>query len=97
MQISEFKELAASHRLTNVNFIESGCGPMVVEVEFEGGKDLIRDAKGEVLTCANVTQAYDLCHKAGIHAANLVQVVPHDEVCAGVAMDYHRESIPLKF
>lgn len=97
MQISEFKALASSHRLKNVNFIESGCGPMVVEVEYDDGKELIKDSHGEVMTCTNVTQAYDLCHRAGVHSANLVQVVPHDEACSGVVMDYHRESIPLKF
>jgi hypothetical protein len=97
MQISEFKALAASHKLKAVNFIESGCGPMVVEIVYEGGKDLIKDSHGEVLTYTNVTHAYDVCHKAGVHEANLVQVVPHDEACGGVSMDYHRESTPLKF
>ncbi|ANG62899.1 hypothetical protein A8C75_10655 [Marinobacterium aestuarii] len=97
MQISEFKALVSSHKLKAVNFIESGCGPMVVEVEYEGGKDLIKNSDGAVFTCLNVTQAYDLCHRAGVHEANLVQVTPHDETCAGVVMDYHRDSIPLKF
>jgi hypothetical protein len=97
MQISEFKALVSSHKLKAVNFIESGCGPMVVEVEYDGGKALIKDSAGEVVTYANVTLAYDVCHRAGVHEANLIQVVPHDEAGGGQNMDYHRESTPLKF
>jgi len=97
MNVSDFEDLAQSSRLKAVNFVESGCGPMVIEVESDQGTDLIRDRHGEIITCQNVSQAYAVCQKAGVHEANLVQVIPHDETCSGVIMDYHRDSIPLKF
>lgn len=101
MNMSEFISLAEQHRLRNVNFIESGCGPMVIQVEYgrdaQTEKDLIKDENGVVITCKNVGQAYDICHRAGVHRANLVQVVPHDEACSSGFADYHSESIPLRF
>ncbi len=101
MNMSEFITLAEEHRLRNVNFIESGCGPMVIQVEYgkdaETEKDLIKDNKGDVITCRSVSEAYNICHKAGVHRANLVQVIPHDEACTNAFADYHSESIPLRF
>lgn len=101
MNISEFISLAEEHRLKNVNFIESGCGPMVIQVEYgqdaDTEKELIKDSEGAVITCKSVTEAYGICHKAGVHRANLVQVIPHDEACANSFADYHSESIPLRF
>ncbi|WP_027856027.1 hypothetical protein [Marinobacterium jannaschii] len=101
MNVADFKSLAEAHSLRAVNFIESGCGPMVIEVEYdkdsEPVRELIKDSHGEVVTCKNVTQAYGLCQKAGVHKANLVQVIPHDEACQAEYADYHRESMPLTF
>jgi len=101
MRISEFKSLASGPGLRGVNFVESSCGPMVIEVEFAKGgelhRELIKDSAGHVLTYSNITQAYDLCTRAGVHEANLVQVIPHDEACMGAFADYHKEALPLRF
>ncbi|MBY4676289.1 hypothetical protein [Marinobacterium arenosum] len=101
MRVADFKTLAGEHHIKNVNFVESSCGPMVIEVEFERGqevvRDLIKDSKGNVITYTNITQAYDVCSRAGVHRANLVQVIPHDEACVGMFAEYHRDAIPLKF
>ena len=101
MRISEFKSLASGPHLHNVNFVESSCGPMVIEVEVSQGeqvkRELLRDHKGEVVTCSCITKAYDLCTQAGVHKANLVQVIPHDEACMGAYAEYHRDAIALKF
>lgn len=101
MRVSEFRMLAQGPHLQAVNFIESSCGPMVIEVEFEQGVEnkraLIRNAQGEVITCRCITQAYDVCTKVGVHRANLIQVIPHDEACMGSYAEYHRESMPLRF
>jgi len=101
MNMSEFITLAEQHRLRNVNFIESGCGPMVIQVEYgydkNMTKDLIKDNDGAVITCRSVAEAYNICHKAGVHRANLVQVIPHDEACSNSYAEYHSESIPLRF
>jgi len=101
MRMSEFKSIANGPYLQKVNFVESSCGPMVIEVEFSQGeqvrRELIKDRKGDVVTCRCITQAYDLCSQAGVHEANLVQVIPHDEACMGSFAEYHKEALVLKF
>lgn len=101
MRYAEFKTLVSNDYLLNVNFIESSCGPMVIEVEYEidneHGKQLLKNDKGEVMSVNCITKAYDLCTNVGVHSANLVQTIPHDEACMGKYADYHSESMPLKF
>ncbi|MFW1678563.1 hypothetical protein ACFVYJ_12405 [Pontibacter sp. JAM-7] len=101
MNINQLSDLQKSQQLKSVNFIESGCGPMVIEIEFQRDKsylrELIKDDAGKVVTCSNITQGYDICHRAGIHHANLVQIIPHDEACYSEFADYHRSSLPLSF
>ena len=101
MNIEQMGMLKQQARIRGVNFIESGCGPMVIEVEFDDHdnrqKELIKDQEGKVVTCHNVKEGYDICLKAGIHEANLVQIQTHDEACSSDFADYHQDSIPLKF
>ncbi len=35
------------------------------------------------MTCRHLGEAYALCRSAGVHCAELVQIVSHDEACAG--------------
>lgn len=101
MNIDQLTDINEGHTLKGVNFIESGSGPIVIEVEFDQEdrlqKELIKDEAGNVVTCKNLKEGYDLCLKAGVHSANLVQIIPHDEACQSAYADYHRDSIPLKF
>ncbi|MCP4596745.1 hypothetical protein [Neptuniibacter sp.] len=101
MDIDELTDLHLQHHINAVNFIESGSGPMVIEVEFSRGGDrkreLIKDDEGRIITCKNIKEGYDICLKAGLHEANLVQIIPDDEVCRSEFADYHKEIMPLKF
>ncbi|MGH1462163.1 MAG: hypothetical protein ACRBB6_09010 [Neptuniibacter sp.] len=101
MNIDQLATVNETHTLKGVNFIESGSGPIVIEVEFDqdgdSRKELMKDAAGGVVTCKNIKEGYDICLKAGVHSANLVQIIPHDEACQSSYADYHRDSIPLKF
>tara|TARA_Y100000782_G_scaffold44521_1_gene50009 strand:+ start:940 stop:1248 length:309 start_codon:yes stop_codon:yes gene_type:complete len=100
MLISELKELRNNDLVKNVRFIESGCSPMVVEVEYGREslqKELIKTEKNSVLSFKNIRQAYDLCREAGINQAELVQVIPHDEACFGQYMSYDQQTMPLRF
>lgn len=100
MLISELKELRLNDLVKNVRFIESGCSPMVVEVEYGREffqKELIKTAQNSVLSFKNISQAYDLCREAGINQAELVQVIPHDEACSGQYMSYDQQVMALRF
>jgi len=101
MNSEQFEQLHKQQRLKAVNFIEAGCGPMVIEIEYDDqgqlNKELIKDDAGEVITCRNVKQGYDICLRAGVHEANLVQLETHDEAAYSEFADYHKDSIPLKF
>lgn len=101
MNVEQLATANHDHSLQVVNFIESGSGPIVIEAEFKQSgelhKELIKNEAGSVITCKNIKEGYDLCLKAGIHSANLVQIIPDDEVCQSSYADYHRELIPLKF
>lgn len=100
MQISEFRQLAAQHQVKQVRFIESSCSPLVVELHYGQStpkKDLLKNDQGEVVAFKNISQAYELCRDAGIHEAELVQIIPHDEACAGSYNSYDQPSMALKF
>lgn len=83
--------------LAKVRFIESSCGPMVIELETHNQRELLRDGSGNIISCKNITQAYSICRKAGFHTAELVQTIPHDEACAGSFASHDQQVIPLKF
>lgn len=101
MNLQELKDLAQHQQISHVNFVESGCSPLVIELSYEeqdhSKKALLKSDQGAVLSFRNIAQAYDICRKAGIHSAHLVQVIPHDEACAGEFVSYDQQSIPLKF
>lgn len=101
MDTEQLHELNQQQRIKTVNFVESGCGPMVLEVEYQKGegtiRELVKDHNGNVLTCQQVKEGYDICTKAGIHKANLVQIVTDDEASRSEYADYHKESVPLIF
>ena len=101
MDTEQLETLNQQQRIKTVNFIESGCGPMVVEVEYSKGdetvRELIKDADGNVITCQQVKDGYDICLKVGIHKANLVLINTDDEASKSEFADYHRESVPLIF
>ncbi|WP_299181716.1 hypothetical protein [uncultured Neptuniibacter sp.] len=101
MDTDQLELMLLQKRLKAVNFIESGCGPIVIEVEYaekdKVQKELIKDSQGEVVTCHNLKEGYDICLKAGIHEANLIQMDTDDEACQATFANYHREVIPLKF
>ena len=101
MNIEQLQELRLQQKVKAVNFIESGHSPLVIEVEYvdngETFKALLKDGDGVVTSYNHLKEGYDICLKAGIHTANLVQIETDDEVCQSEYADYHRESIPLKF
>jgi hypothetical protein len=100
MLISELKDMRRNDLIKKVRFIESGCSPMVVEVEYGNEtpkKQLIKTENDAVLSFKNISQAYELCREAGINEAELVQVIPHDEACAGSYVSYDQQAITLKF
>lgn len=98
MKISEFRRLANSHQIDKIRFIESSCSPMVIELTLnDQQRELLKNDRGEVISCKNITQAYAICREQGIHQAELVQVIPHDEACAGHYTAYDQQSIALKF
>lgn len=101
MNTHEFHSLAERQLINRVRFIESSCSPLVIELDYkqenQASKALLKSNDGQVITCKNVTQAYDICRAAGIHKAELVQVIPHDEACAGNTLAAEDQSIPLTF
>ncbi len=101
MNLEQLTDIKLKQQLKAVNFVESGHGPMVIEVEYENSdgiqRSLIKDNQGKVATYQHLKAGYELCLKAGIHEANLVQVETHDEACQSDYADYHRELIPLVF
>lgn len=70
----------------HVKFVASACGPMVIQVCYQQNGEiiekLIKDIYGEVVACHNLSQAYAVCRSAGVRQAELVQILPHLEVCA---------------
>lgn len=101
MNIRQLVDLSEARKLSRINFIESGSGPIVIEVEFKQGEKLrralLKDDHEQVITCRNLKEGYDLCLKANVHEAYLVQIIPHDEACHSAYAEYHRDAIPLKF
>lgn len=101
MDIDRMSDLFYAQQLSAVNFVESGSGPFVIEVEFRKGsqlcKELLKDKAGDVVTCKNLKEGYGICEQVGVHEANLVQIVPHDEACTSEYADYHKELMPLRF
>lgn len=100
MQISQLKQLVSANQLLNVRFIESGCSPIVIELNYQQGKQqhttlLKRDQ--QTLTCKCLEQAYCICREAGIHRAELVQILTHDETGSGYDSHTQRSSMPLTF
>ena len=87
MTIKLLKRLRKMRQLDTVRIIRNACAPMVLQVAFfDNGqlrKQLIRTREGGVMTCRHLGEAYALCRSAGVHHAELVQIVSHDEACAG--------------
>jgi len=50
-----------------------------------------------VVTCSNLAQAYAVCISAGVREAELVQMIPQDEACAGTGNAAATASLPLTF
>lgn len=86
MTKKQLAKLCRSDHSIRVRFIAPACGPMVAQVcldrDGEATRELLKDAKGGVITYQNLSQAYDLCRSAGVVEAELLQVIPHDEACA---------------
>ncbi|UTW02841.1 hypothetical protein KDX31_16075 [Amphritea atlantica] len=100
MQISEFKSYAQSKLITAVKFIESGCSPIVIELSYIKDKAMHRAllTRGtEVVTCKCLEQAYCICRDAGIHRAELVQIMTHDEACAGETLSGQHNPMIVRF
>jgi hypothetical protein len=101
MNIGQLSDLSVSRALLRVSFIESGNAPIVIEAEYkQSGKvrrSLLKDESGQVISCKNLKAAYDLCLKADLHEAYLVQIVPDEEACHSAYADYHKDTIPLRF
>jgi hypothetical protein len=101
MNIEKLQELQSGKKVHAVNFVESGCGPFVIEVEFKGKNglcnELLKNKEGQVISCNNLQEGYAICQQIGLHEANLVQIVPHDEACTSEYADYHKERMPLRF
>lgn len=101
MTIKLLKRLRKLRQLDTVRFIQNACAPMVLQVAFfENGqlrRQLIRTREGEVMTCRHLGEAYALCRSAGVHRAELVQIVSHDEACAGDRSAVTRPAMSLTF
>ena len=98
MKMSDFRSLANANKINRIRFIESSCSPIVIELtQQDQQRSLLKTDQGDVLSFKNIAQAYDICRQQGFHEAELVQVIPHDEACAGKYIDYDQQSIPLKF
>lgn len=101
MNIERLQELKAQQMIKAVNFIEAGHSPLVIEIEYvdQGQclRALLTDDEGVVISYNHLKEGYDVCLKAGIRKANLVQTETDDEVCQSAYARYHRESIPLVF
>ena len=101
MNTHEFRSLADAQQIEKVRFIESGCSPLVIELMYQQDKQpkrtLLRQQNGSVVACRNIAEAYSICRTAGVHHAELVQVLPHDEVCSGETQSAQSAGIPLKF
>ena len=83
MKLKDLKKKAKANEVTNVRFIAMACSRIVIEVVFgtNGDKALFRNHHGDVFIANNVASAQDVCLKAGIHKADLVQIIAHDEAC----------------
>lgn len=100
MQISQMKTYAQSKLITAVKFIESGCSPIVIELSYIKDKAMHREllTRGaEVVTCKCLEQAYCICRSAGIHKAELVQIMTHDEASAGDTLAGQNNPMLLRF
>lgn len=101
MRTGELGKLRRQGRPFSVKFIESSCGPMVIQVCFiRDGKEvskLLKGPAGDAITCSNLAQAYAVCASAGVREAELVQMIPHDEACAGTGNTAVTVSLPLTF
>ena len=96
----EFVDFSKNRLIKKVRLIESGCSPIVIEVEYGSDrvmKELLKAEDDQVMTFKNISLAYDLCRDAGIHEAELVQVIPHDEACAGQYLSYDQQAMTLRF
>ncbi|WP_372598657.1 hypothetical protein [Amphritea sp.] len=100
MQISQMKTYAQSKQITAVKFIESGCSPIVIELSYIKDEAMHREllTRGaEVVTCKCLEQAYCICRDAGIHKAELVQIMTHDEASAGDTLAGQNNPMMLRF
>lgn len=99
MTKKQLARLCKSGLPITVRFIAPACGPMVAQVcldrDGEARRELLKDEKGRVITHQNLSQAYDLCRSAGVVQAELVQVIPHDEACAGTGDAANRQAMAL--
>ncbi|MFY0678544.1 MAG: hypothetical protein JXR18_14800 [Neptuniibacter sp.] len=96
----ELVDFSKNRRIKKVRLIESGCSPLVIEVEYgtdQIQKELLKTEDNQVMTFKNITQAYNVCRDAGIHEADLVQIIPHDEACAGSYLSYDQQAMTLRF
>ncbi|MGB0204695.1 MAG: hypothetical protein ACPF9K_06560 [Neptuniibacter sp.] len=97
---NELVDFSKNRLIRKVRLIESGCSPLVIEVEYGSDKirkELLKTEDNQVLSFKNISQAYDVCRDAGIHEAELVQVIPHDEACAGQYLSYDQQAMTLRF
>jgi hypothetical protein len=101
MNLEEVRELKLRNQLKAVNFIESGHAPKVIELVYTDNdqtfKALLKNDHGDVITCHNLKEGYDICLGIGVRAANLVQIETDDEATMSDYADYCTKSIPLSF
>lgn len=98
MTISQLRNLVKANQIEQVRFVESSCSPFVIElIDKQGMKSLLTDKQGKTFSYKNISQAYGICREAGIHQAELVQVIPHDEACVGHFVSYDNQTIQLRF
>ena len=101
MTTRQLAKLQRSGQLSGVKFVATSCGPMVIQVWFQQDKTmvkkLIKDVHGKVVTCQNLSQAYDVCRSAGVRQAELMQVLPHTEICSAPEDNLTNPSITLCF
>lgn len=101
LKLDTVEDLVLAGNLESINFIEIGCGPIMVEVAYrelgDSRQAILHKDNGEQVMFQNLAQGYELCRRIGVNQANLIQIETHDEAANYPFADYHKVLTPLKF
>jgi len=98
MTLKELKKKVRAKEINFIRFISMACNPIMIEVNHNADKKtLLRNHHGDIYLAHNIAMAYEVCRKANIHQADLVQIIAHDEACADTLMRPTSQTMSLKF